>query len=231
MAFEDLLNEYMSSRSKEREQANGGLLGAGLGALSSLYFGNQQANAYGDQLSTLQSQMDGMPTLESMYGQNSPYAQQLKQTLARRDAKAGRNSQYGPREAQFQAALADKASQYSAQQAQAMQAYNTARTSAQNAQAQTRAQQLASLFNLANKSGLTDWANKGLSGLFGGGSDSFSATSAMGAPNEGPQYSSPMGQPNEGPQWSWEAPVETTPQWNATDAGTGSADGNPYQWY
>lgn len=248
MAFEDLLNEYMSQRSKEREQASGGVVGAGLGTLSSLFLGNQQANAYGDQLSTLRSQMDSMPTLESMYGQNSPYALQLKQTLARRDAKAGRNSQYGPREAQFQAALADKASTYSAQQAQAMQAYNTARTQAQQAQAQVRAQQLASLFNFANKSGITDWATKGLSGLFGNkqAADLFNPDYSLGggqnytswntAPSDPTnQFSLGTGgmsgyKPDESalmPNWE----DDTTANWAPTDAGTGSAGGDPYQWY
>jgi hypothetical protein len=42
-----------------------------------------------------------------MYGPNSPYAQQMRQTLDRRDAAAGRRSQYGPREVELQANLAN----------------------------------------------------------------------------------------------------------------------------
>ncbi len=45
--------------------------------------------------------------LASMYGPNSPYAQQLQQQLMRRDAAAGRRSQYGPRGVELQARLAD----------------------------------------------------------------------------------------------------------------------------
>ncbi len=45
--------------------------------------------------------------LSSMFGPNSPYAQQLGTQLARRDAAAGRRSQYGPREVELQARLAE----------------------------------------------------------------------------------------------------------------------------
>lgn len=44
-------------------------------------------------------------SLQQLYSPNSPYAQQLQQTLARKDAAAGRRSQYGPRATQLAAAL------------------------------------------------------------------------------------------------------------------------------
>lgn len=47
-----------------------------------------------------------MTSLSSMYGQDSPYAQALRQRLDRKDAAAGRRSQYGPREVELQAHLA-----------------------------------------------------------------------------------------------------------------------------
>lgn len=43
--------------------------------------------------------------INQMYSPNSPYAQQMAQTLARSDAAAGRNSQYGNRAVQLAAAL------------------------------------------------------------------------------------------------------------------------------
>lgn len=46
--------------------------------------------------------------IDELYGVNSPYAQHARQVMERRDAAAGRNSQYGPRETQLAALLADK---------------------------------------------------------------------------------------------------------------------------
>lgn len=51
----------------------------------------------------------GVNSLQNMFSQNSPYAQQLRQQLSRRDAAAGRRSQYGPREVELQAKLAQMA--------------------------------------------------------------------------------------------------------------------------
>ena len=45
-----------------------------------------------------------------LYGNNSAYEKALRQQLERRDAAAGRRSQYGPREVELQAALAKLAS-------------------------------------------------------------------------------------------------------------------------
>lgn len=67
------------------------------GSLLGMYQAYQQKKKYG--------QLAG--NLSSMYGPNSPYAQQLQQQLMRRDAAAGRRSQYGPREVELQARLAD----------------------------------------------------------------------------------------------------------------------------
>lgn len=50
-------------------------------------------------------------TLGNMYGQNSPYAEELRKQLQRRDAASGRRSQYGPREVELQAKLAGQYSQ------------------------------------------------------------------------------------------------------------------------
>ena len=156
-----------------------GTLGAAGGALGTLINGNRVSDAYGasaadagSQADTLRTQMEQMPTLAAMYGPDSPYAQQLQQTLARKDAAAGRNSQYGPRTVQLQAMLADKGSQYAQQQAAMAQAYNTARSNANQqrinattGQAQVQGQQLGSLFNLGEKSGLLPAINQGISNM------------------------------------------------------------------
>lgn len=52
-----------------------------------------------------QAQRGYVSQINQMYAPNSPYAQQMAQTLARQDAAAGRNSQYGNRAVQLAAAL------------------------------------------------------------------------------------------------------------------------------
>ncbi len=74
----------------------GGLLNGAIQGLGSMYMGRNQANQAGQALQSL----------NDLYSPNSPYAQAMRQTLARKDAAAGRNSQYGPREAQLMAMLA-----------------------------------------------------------------------------------------------------------------------------
>lgn len=64
---------------------------AGLGA----YQDYQKQKAFGNY----------MNQINDLYSPNSPYAQQMAQTLARQDAAAGRNSQYGNRAVQLAAAL------------------------------------------------------------------------------------------------------------------------------
>lgn len=74
--------------------SNGGGLGDVLSGIYGLYKGNE-ANQQ-------------TKTLSGLYGQNSSYAQAMRQQLDRRDAAAGRRSQYGPREVELQARLADQ---------------------------------------------------------------------------------------------------------------------------
>ena len=78
----------------------GGINSTLLGALPGLYGAFRQNGE-------INSQING---LESLFSQNSPYATQLRQQLERRDAAAGRRSQYGNREVELQAALATQAS-------------------------------------------------------------------------------------------------------------------------
>lgn len=116
--------------------AIGGPVGMGLGAIGgALGWGNAIGNALGKgnpagngtsngamgsggDLGSIASGLYGMykgnqadkqaSTLANMYGQNSPYAAAMRQQLDRRDAAAGRRSQYGPREVELQAALANQ---------------------------------------------------------------------------------------------------------------------------
>jgi len=75
------------------------------GDLASMLYGfynnRKQQKALGQQVTSLQG----------LYGQNSPYAQQLRNTLNARAAQTGRRSNVAGRETQFQAQLADRAAQ------------------------------------------------------------------------------------------------------------------------
>lgn len=95
-----------------------------LPGLGSLYLQNRSANQYSGMASNL----------ASLYGQDSPYSQMLRQQLTRQDAAGGRRSQYGTREVELQAKLAQLNSQNASQIAQF-----------QNAALQRRAQQLMQL--------------------------------------------------------------------------------------
>lgn len=107
-------------------------------------------------------------TLTDMFGQDSPYAKQLRQTLERKDAAAGRNSQYGNRETQLQALLAEKAMQASG----AIGDLSKQSSALDNSVTAGRNSQLNALDQILNKTGVydwtKDWASKGLSSLFGG---------------------------------------------------------------
>jgi hypothetical protein len=151
-----------------------------LGGLGSLFLGNDAYNSMGgsadgirQQQQMLQQQQASMPSLESMYGANSPYALQMRQKLERMDAKAGRNSQYGPREAQLQALLADKGSQYASAQAAANQGYakeygslNDRLNQSNMAQQQIRAQQLGGMYDIGKGLGINKAVQNGLGSLY-----------------------------------------------------------------
>lgn len=71
-----------------------------LPGLAGMYAGYQGMKDSGNMLGSLQS----------LYSQDSPYAQALRKQLQRQDAQGGRRSQYGPREVELQAKLAQMAS-------------------------------------------------------------------------------------------------------------------------
>jgi hypothetical protein len=92
--------------------------------------------------------------LGSMYGPNSPYAQQLRQQLERKDAAAGRRSQYGPREVQLQAALADKAAGVSDSMARLAQSNQANQIALQDRKRLQTGQNLSTLMRMGQQSGV-----------------------------------------------------------------------------
>jgi len=91
----------------------------------------------------LQSQIDsGTANLAALSDPNSAYMQQAREAIARKDAASGRNSQYGDREVQLAALLAEQVAKYSP-------AMQSAITSARN-QIATNNSGLASLYNTAS---------------------------------------------------------------------------------
>lgn len=157
-------------------------LGGTLTGLSGLYQGQRAAGSASQAATAAQTQAQ---QLADLYGPNSPYAQQLREELGRRDAAAGRRSQYGPREVELQARLADVA----ARNAPNLLAANKQAYEMRGAQGRTRGQQLAGLFDLANKSGFTNWAQRGLSELFSG--NTAPTTGRGGYSYEGTAYNNP----------------------------------------
>lgn len=133
-----------------------------LSGLGGLYQGSQASNNASQSANMAQSQAQ---SLADMYGPNSPYAQQLRQQLERKDAAGGRRSQFGPREVELQARLAEMASRNAPNVLNAnKQAYDM-----RGAGNKVGGQQLAGLIGLANKTGLTGWAQKGLGDLWNNG--------------------------------------------------------------
>lgn len=160
----------------------------GIGDLAKLYAMGQGSGGYGaakDANAAIQGQIS---QLSNMYGPNSPYAQQLRQTLERKDAAAGRRSQYGPREVQLQAALADRATQAAQTIGGLAQQSQTQSMALKNAKDQQRAQQLAMLFKMGQGSG----AFRGLQDMW---NDSRGATPFTNNANYGslPNLNVPMG--------------------------------------
>lgn len=126
-------------------------VGGMLQGLGGLYAGYKGMKENGDMLGSLQS----------LYSQNSPYAQALRQQLQRQDAAGGRRSQYGPREVELQARLAQMASS----QIPAMSQLQQNKTLARNAMLQQGLgafdrmgglKGLQSLFGFGGQGGLYD---------------------------------------------------------------------------
>lgn len=138
------LNGTNTPSSFQGNEGNTGMMDL-LGGLGGMYAGYQGQKEMGNMLGGLQS----------LYSQNSPYAQAMRQQLARRDAAGGRRSQYGPREVELQAKLAQMASNQIPAMGQLAQNKAIARNN-----------MLMSGLGLANKSGAIDWLRNS---MFGGG--------------------------------------------------------------
>lgn len=104
---------------------------------------NQAQGLYGQQNQQLQGNIDTMTTnLNSLSDPNSAYMQQARTAMERKDAAAGRRSQWGEREVQLQALLADYMGKYSP-------GLNNSITGARN-QMQTNTSSLADLYARMN---------------------------------------------------------------------------------
>jgi len=147
-------------QSLPQQNAGGGFdLASLVGAYGAYRNGNNVIDNANSNQAAINNQIS---QLSNMYGPNSPYAQQLRASLAAKDAAAGRNSQYGTREVQLQAMLADKA----AQTAGTIGTLAGQGQQSANAASQAQAQQWAALANMADKTGATQWATNGLKGMW-----------------------------------------------------------------
>jgi hypothetical protein len=127
--------------------------GGALANLADIYSSNRASRDIGRNVSSMQANSPQV-SLESLYGPDSPYAAQLRQQLERKDAAAGRRSQYGPREVELQARLADMYSRAAPNFMQANVMNQNAIAQQQALQAQRRNQTLASIYGLARSSGV-----------------------------------------------------------------------------
>jgi hypothetical protein len=139
----------------------GGGWGQGISALASLYKGyaaNKQVQKTKDELN---NQLNGAL---SSYAPGSAYGTELRKTLEAKDAASGRRSQYGSREVQLAALLADK--QNSVRQAYMGQAPTILAANQQIAG--NKNAQVADLFNLYGKNykQINGAVGSGLSSLY-----------------------------------------------------------------
>jgi len=155
-------------------QAVGGGGGTNWGQVAGQLYGGYQRLGQANQLAqnsqqtqqALQSQMSG---LQNMYAPDSPYAKQLAQQLARQDAKAGRNSQYGTRAVELQARLAAMAPTVANSMSSLGQASNLTNTQAQTANQNkqvVQGQLLTQLLGDKNVQGLGQQAYSGLKSMY-----------------------------------------------------------------
>lgn len=142
---------FMNLGQSQQQQSNidpwmGGL--AGLASLFSNYRNNRESK-------------DLQSSLGSMFGPNSPYAQQLYGQLRAKDAASGRRSDYAGLGTRLQAGLAEPTARMAPTMAMLQQ----------QRQAQQQ-QNLGNIFNIMRQMGgpkkIYDMAKGGLSGLFGG---------------------------------------------------------------
>ena len=146
-------------------------LGGTLAGLGGMYQANEAARQSGE-LSR---------TLGGLYGQDSPYAQALREQLARKDAAAGRRSQYGPREVELQAKLANMYAQTAPQT-----------IAAQKAERLASNQRLNALLGLGKETGALPWARQKLSDLWNPPTDMTGFQTAYTPPEYTPSFEVPQ---------------------------------------
>jgi hypothetical protein len=132
--------------------------GASVGNYLGSHGGDLAAMLYGfynnkKQRQALQGQQQG---LQDLYSQNSPYAQQLRNTLQAKAAAGGKRLNTGGREVQLQAMLADRAAQMAPTMYQIQQGQNNLQNNNMNM-----------LLQGANKLGAFKAIGNGLQGMFG----------------------------------------------------------------
>jgi len=141
-------------------------IGSSIGNFAGNNAGDLAAMLYGfynnkKQQKALQGQQQqSQNSLESLYAQNSPYAQQLRAQLQAKAAQSGRRLNTSGRETQLQAMLADRSAQQQA--ALGPQMYQN-----QMAQNGLKNNNMNMLLQGANKMGLFKAAGQGLQGMFG----------------------------------------------------------------
>jgi hypothetical protein len=123
-----------------------------LQGITGLYNANQ---AYNSSVANQHILDNTIQSLQSMYQDGSPWANQLKEEMARKDAAAGHNSQYGPRLAQYQAAIANKAAETARTIGELVQQQNATNTQVNN----NRNSQWNILNDLYDKSGAKSWVD------------------------------------------------------------------------
>jgi hypothetical protein len=128
----------------------GNYLGSHGGDLAAMLYGFYNNKK---QQKALQGQQQG---LQDLYSQNSPYAQQLRNTLQAKAAAGGKRLNTGGREVQLQAMLADRAAQTMPQQ-----------FANQMAQGKVRSSGMNDILSFARNTGLMGAAGKGPQGMFG----------------------------------------------------------------
>lgn len=126
----------------------------GLAALLGAYNANDSKNTWKDQ----------MANIDRMFATDSPYAKQMQETLARKDAAAGRNSQYGPRAENLAANLTSKKADMTKDLINIQDRMNSDQTS--------KLRDLTSIFGAGN-SGQSVFGSGGLSGVLNGVSTGF----------------------------------------------------------
>lgn len=221
---------------------NKGVGESAVNALSGFTVGQDAYDRIGSNNGALDSQIQ---YLADMYNPDGVVSQQMARAMAAKDAKAGRNSQYGQRSANLQAQLAQGASTNAARIAQLMQQ----KQQSEIQQQQIRAGQLGSLFDLAKRTGAVDWAGGQLKDLFGMNQQQQPNYSFSGMPDAGGAQGLSMAfsnqedpfsiQTGQAPGLSTSNPNALMPEWNmeaytpqATDMGSnGWNEDLPYQYY